>query len=85
MTKAKDHPVLKKVRGLEVLWESERGNIVIAYNRGDAGGQYKVLCKVLYEQEDSTFAPYWVYYASFGTLSEGIRYAEKIYDYAVKR
>ena len=69
-----------KIRGDEVLWLSEKGNVAVAYAQFDLGWKYKVFRKVKYGDNSI-----WEYNISFGTQGEAIRYAKQIVDTEMER
>lgn len=69
-----------KIRGDEVLWLSEKGNVAVAYAQFDLGEKYKVYSKVRYDENSI-----WEYRIGFGTQGEAIRYAKQILDKKIER
>lgn len=69
-----------KVKGNEVLWRSENGNVAVAYSQFDFGEKYKVYRKVKYGDNSV-----WEYNIAFGTQGEAISYAKKIFDKEIER
>ena len=69
-----------KIKGNEVLWLSEKGNVAVAYAQFDLGEKYKVFHKVKYGNNSI-----WEYNNSFGTQGEAIRYAKQILDTEIER
>lgn len=69
-----------KIRGNEVSWLSENGNVTVTYSQFDLGAKYKVFRKVKYGDNSI-----WEYNNAFGTQSEAMSYAKKIYDVEVER
>lgn len=69
-----------KIKGNEVLWLSEKGNVAVAYAQFDLGKKYKVSRKVKYGDNSI-----WEYNNSFGTQGEAIRYAKQILDTEIER
>ena len=64
-----------KIRGDEVLWLSEKGNVAVTYAQFDLGEKYKIFRKVKYGDNSI-----WEYNISFGTQGEAIKYAKQILD-----
>ena len=69
-----------KIRGDEVLWLSEKGNVAVTYSQFDLGEKYKIFHKVKYGDNSV-----WEYNIGFGTQSEATRYAERISDIEIER
>lgn len=69
-----------KIRGDEVLWLSEKGNVAVTYAQFDFGEKYKIFRKVKYGDNSV-----WEYNIGFGTQSEATRYAERISDIEIER
>ena len=69
-----------KIRGNEVLWLSEKGNVAVVYAQFDLGEKYKVFRKVKYGDNSI-----WEYNIGFGTQGEAINYAERILDRLIER
>ena len=74
-----------KIRGDEVLWLSENGNVALTYAQFDLGAKYKVLRKVKYELEDGEYNEVWEYNNSFTTQGEALSYAKKMNDCDIYR
>lgn len=73
------------VKGNEVLWMSENGNIALTYSQFDLGAKYKVLRKVKYEREDGEHNEAWESVNAFTTQGEALNYAKKMNDCDVYR
>lgn len=79
-----------KVKGNEVLWESQNKNVVVTYNVFAMGDKYNVYNKLsysplnIYEEELDDHIT-WEYCISFGTFMEAISYAKKIRDELIVR
>lgn len=69
-----------KIKGNEVMWQSDNKNIAITYSQFDLGEKYKVLRKARYGENEV-----WEYVNSFVTYGEALDYAKKIYDVIVER
>ena len=69
-----------KIRGDEVLWLSEKGNVAVTYAQFDLGAKYKVFHKVKYGDNSI-----WEYNISFRTQGEAIRYAKQMLDTEIER
>ena len=69
-----------KIKGNEVLWLSEKGNVAVAYAQFDLGEKYKVFRKVKYGDNSI-----WEYNNSFGTQGEATKYAKQILDTEIER
>ena len=69
-----------KIKGNEVLWLSEKGNVAVAYAQFDMGEKYKVFCKVKYGDNSI-----WEYNNSFGTQGEATKYAKQILDTEIEK
>ena len=69
-----------KIKGNEVLWLSEKGNVAVSYAQFDLGAKYKVFRKVKYGDNSI-----WEYNNSFGTQGEAIMYAKQILDTEIER
>ena len=69
-----------KIRGDEVLWLSEKGNVAVTYAQFDLGEKYKVFRKVKYG--DNSVLEYNI---GFGMKGEAIRYAKQILDVEIER
>ena len=69
-----------KIRGDEVLWLSEKGNVAVTYAQFDLGEKYKVFSKVKYG-DDSI----WEYNIGFWTQGEATKYAKQILDVEIER
>ena len=72
-----------KIKGQEVMWKSEAGNVAVTYCAQDMGNKYKVYHKVKYDP--NTPITRWAYAYAFGTLSEATKCAMKIPDDVVLR
>jgi hypothetical protein len=71
-----------KVKGNEVLWQSENGNVVVAYSVFDFGNKYKIYRKICYEPDNIIC---WEFTNCFATMGEAVSYARKIFDTLVTR
>lgn len=69
-----------KIRGDEVLWLSEKGNVAVTYAQFDLGEKYKIFRKVKYGDNSI-----WEFDNAFGTQSEATRYAKQILDTEIER
>lgn len=69
-----------KIRGDEVLWLSEKGNVAVTYAQFDLGAKYKIFRKVKYGDNSV-----WEFNNAFGTQSEAIGYAKQILDVEIER
>lgn len=69
-----------KIKGNEVLWLSNKGNVAVAYSQFDLCEKYKVYSKVRYGENSM-----WEYRIGFGTQGEATSYAERILDREVER
>lgn len=69
-----------KIKGNEVLWLSEKGNVAVAYAQFDLGEKYKIYRKVKYGDNSI-----WEFSISFGTQSEATRYAKQMLDREIER
>ena len=69
-----------KIRGNELLWLSEKGNVAVTYAQFDLGAKYKIFRKVKYG--DSSV---WEFNNAFGTQSEAVGYAKQILDVEIER
>ena len=66
-----------KIKGNEILWKSENGNIAVAFSKFDMGDKYKIYQKILFVPENLES---WDFLISFGTMGEAVSYAGKIHD-----
>ena len=71
-----------KIKGNEVLWKSEKGNVAVAFSQFDMGDKYKVYHKVSYLPENIET---WAYAYAYGTMGEAMNCARKIPDNVVVR
>ena len=69
-----------KIKGNEVLWLSEKGNVAVAYAQFDLGAKYKVFRKVKYGDNSI-----WEYNNAFGTQGEATMCAKQILDTEIER
>lgn len=69
-----------KIRGDEVLWLPEKGNVAVAYAQFDLGEKYKVFRNVKYGNNSV-----WEYNIGFVTQVEAIKYAKQILDTEIER
>lgn len=75
-----------KIKGNEVLWLSENGNIALTHSQFDLGAKYKVLRKVKYKLEDDDgYNEMWEYNNAFATHGEALNYAKKMNDFDIYR
>lgn len=77
----------KKVRGREVYWTSDNGNIVVTYDVFGLGSRF-VIYRMVYRQnpnDPENFRASWDYVISFTFVGEAYEYARKINDVAVYR
>lgn len=69
-----------KIRGNEVLWLSEKGNVAVTYAQFDLGAKYKIFRKVKYGDNSV-----WEFNNAFGTQGEVTKYAKQILDVEIER
>ena len=80
MATLKSCPEIKTVKQTPVMIESENGNVVVCYNRFDAGLKYKIWSKRWYYNDNFQPDFYWEYTIAFGTIGEANRYIRQMYD-----
>lgn len=69
-----------KIKGNEVLWLSEKGNVAVVYAQFDMGKKYQIYRKVRYDEKSI-----WEFCNAFGTQGEATRYAKQMLDREIER
>lgn len=77
----------KKVRGREVYWTSDNGNIVVTYDTFGLGSRFVIYRKVFRQNQNDleNFTSSWDYVISFTFVGEAYEYARKMNDVSVYR
>lgn len=71
-----------KIRGLPVMWKSEKRNIAILYNKDDFGAKFKIYHKVIYPTEGRES---WRFEIAFHDYGETLNYAAMFRDAPAER
>lgn len=77
----------KKVRGREVYWTSDNGNIVVTYDTFGLGSRFVIYRKIFRQNPNDleNFISSWDYVISFTFVGEAYEYARKMNDVSVYR
>lgn len=68
------------IKGKEIMYTSNNGNISVAYAKDDLGEKYKVYRKVRYDEN-----LVWEYVIGFNNQCEALKYVGKMLDVVIVR
>ena len=70
----------EKIRGNEIWWKSEKGNVAVAYSKFDLGKKYQVFRKV---RDDAGWPLGWRFEEAFDSPLRALEYWENAADLPV--